>query len=83
MPNDPPGKLQRQPFVVECAPGKHAYCMCRHSRQFPYCDGTHRGTEISPIKVMIEEAKTVAWCACGDSANKPYCDGSHRSGSED
>ena len=74
---NPPGRLDERPFVVECEPGKYAYCTCQQSKAFPYCDGTHRGTDMQPIKVVLEEPQKVAWCACGASANKPYCDGSH------
>ena len=73
----PPGHLQDHPYVTQCEPGKYAYCQCRRSQTYPYCDGTHRGTEDLPIKVVFEEARTVSWCACGRSATKPYCDGSH------
>jgi CDGSH-type Zn-finger protein len=64
--------------VTVCKPGRYAYCVCQRSARFPYCDGTHRGTEHAPIKVQLDEEKQVAWCACGTSRNKPYCDGSHR-----
>ncbi|MCA8940930.1 MAG: CDGSH iron-sulfur domain-containing protein [Planctomycetes bacterium] len=74
---DPPGKPQRRPFVVECEPGKYAHCQCQQSSRYPYCDGSHRGTDKNPIKVVVEERKTIAWCACGNSGNMPYCDGTH------
>jgi len=73
----PPGRRQKGPFVVECEPGKYAWCQCGDSERYPYCDGTHRNTGITPIKVVIEASATVVWCACGASGNKPYCDGSH------
>lgn len=73
----PPGEVQPRPFVVDCEPGKYAYCACQRSGSFPYCDGTHRGSDTQPIKVIFDEPRTVAWCACARSANKPYCDGSH------
>lgn len=44
---------------------------------FPYCDGTHRGSDVTPIKLVLEQAQTVVWCACGTSRNLPFCDGSH------
>ena len=77
MTPEPPGHPQPGPFIAACEPGKYAYCMCGRSSRYPYCDGTHRGTDVHPIKVILEEAKTIAWCACGRSQNKPYCDGSH------
>ncbi|MCY2955747.1 MAG: CDGSH iron-sulfur domain-containing protein [Planctomycetota bacterium] len=77
MQSTPPGKPQKGPFVVECAPGKYAWCACSRSAAYPYCDGTHRGSSFAPCKVVLERACTVAWCACGASGTKPFCDGSH------
>lgn len=76
----PPGRLQLGPYVVRCPAGKYAYCRCQRSGRFPYCDGTHRGSEATPLKVVLERAVTVAWCCCGRSANLPFCDGSHTCG---
>lgn len=73
----PPGKPQKGPYVVDCEPGKYAWCACSRSATYPNCDGAHRGSGITPIKVVLERPCTVAWCACGASGNKPYCDGSH------
>ena len=73
----PPGRPRPGPWIVTCAAGKYAYCVCGGSARFPYCDGTHRGTDARPIKVVFDEPRTVAWCACGRSRDKPYCDGSH------
>ena len=84
MIGDPPGAPRAGPWVVRLGPGKHAYCMCKRSRRFPVCDGTHRtyrdaeGNVYGPVKIVLEEERTVSWCACGRSASRPYCDGSHR-----
>jgi CDGSH-type Zn-finger protein len=74
---EPPGKKQKGPFVDSCEAGKFAWCRCDQSARYPYCDGTHRGTEFTPLKVVLEKRCTVVWCACGASGNKPFCDGSH------
>ena len=77
LADDPPGKPQDHPFVTQCLAGKYAHCACGKSQSYPMCDGSHRGSDIQPTKVILEEDKTVAWCACGKTANAPYCDGSH------
>jgi len=73
----PPGRVQRGPFVDDCPPGKYAWCRCTRSSTYPYCDGTHRGTEITPLKIVFDKPTCAVWCACGQSDNKPFCDGSH------
>ena len=75
----PPGRRQKHPFVMRCGPGKHAWCRCGASARYPLCDGTHRGSAVTPLKIVLEEAKTVVWCACGKSGNAPFCDGTHSS----
>ncbi len=62
---------------MTCRPGKYAHCQCKRSATYPLCDGSHRGSEFAPIKVVFEETRQVAWCACGRSGNMPFCDGSH------
>jgi CDGSH-type Zn-finger protein len=73
----PPGRKQKGPFVQRCAAGKHAWCRCQQSAQYPLCDGSHRGSDQTPIKIVLEQDATVVWCACGLTQNAPHCDGSH------
>jgi CDGSH-type Zn-finger protein len=73
----PPGRKQLAPYIAHFAPGKYAYCTCGRSAHYPCCDGTHRGTEFRPIKIVLEGRAQMAWCACGRSRAQPYCDGSH------
>ncbi|MEC7583371.1 MAG: CDGSH iron-sulfur domain-containing protein [Planctomycetota bacterium] len=74
---EPPGRKLKGPFVAYCEPGKYAWCRCGKSARYPYCDGTHRDSDVTPVKVVVEEAKTLVWCACGATNNPPFCDGSH------
>lgn len=69
---------QKKSYAFEVEPGKYAWCACGQSKNQPYCDGSHKGSEFRPIVVEITEKKTVHWCGCKHSQNKPYCDGSHK-----
>ncbi|MDC0565021.1 glutamate synthase-related protein, partial [Amylibacter sp.] len=50
---------------------------CGKSQKQPFCDGSHIGTDISPMKFSVEEAGSIALCQCKASANAPFCDGAH------
>lgn len=68
---------QKAPFVQKTAPGTYWWCACGHSKGQPFCDGSHKGTSLTPQMVEIAEGKTVAWCGCKRSKNGAFCDGSH------
>jgi len=72
-----PKIVQKSPYVLEMEPGKYAWCACGLSEKQPFCDGTHKATDIKPIIEEITEKKKVAWCGCKQSGKKPMCDGSH------
>jgi CDGSH-type Zn-finger protein len=69
---------QKSPYPVEVEASKIYYwCACGRSAAQPFCDGSHKGTDFTPVKFAATESKTVYFCGCKHSANKPFCDGSH------
>jgi CDGSH-type Zn-finger protein len=68
---------QRRPIVGEYEAGTYWWCSCGHSQNQPFCDGSHKGTEFTPLKVDLTEKKRVAWCCCKYTKNQPFCDGIH------
>ena len=73
-----PKIAQKAPYVIDEKAGKKYWCACGESKNQPFCDGSHAGTEFTPVHVKIEEKKDVYWCMCKYSDNKPFCDGKHR-----
>lgn len=68
----------KTPAMVELVEGKtYFWCSCGQSKNQPFCDGSHKGTEFNPVKFTAEASKRVALCQCKTSANAPFCDGAH------
>ncbi len=72
-----PKVAQKSPYAVELAPGDYWWCACGQSKRQPFCDGSHKGSGIDPMKFTVTEAQRVWLCGCKRSAGKPFCDGSH------
>jgi len=76
---DQPHIAQTSPIVVTIKAGVvYWWCACGRSKTQPFCDGSHKGTVFSPIKVEPAADERVFFCACKHSAKKPYCDGTHK-----
>jgi len=75
---DEPKIVQKGPYVKETEPGQVAWCACGRSSNQPFCNGSHKETSFSPVRVTIEAKKTIAWCGCKHTKTPPYCDGSHK-----
>jgi CDGSH-type Zn-finger protein len=74
-----PKIAQKAPYVVELEAGKECYwCACGQSKNQPFCDGSHRGTDFSPTSFKVAESGTKYLCGCKSSKNPPFCDGTHR-----
>lgn len=66
------------PSKIELETGKdYFWCQCGRSKNQPFCDGSHAGTDITPLKFKAEKSGSAALCQCKSSANAPYCDGTH------
>ena len=67
----------RKPVILELESGTYYWCSCGQSQTQPFCNGSHKGTEFTPLAFEVVEKKQVALCNCKHSSNPPYCDGSH------
>ena len=70
--------FQKSPIVQPTEPGSYWWCACGRSQGQPFCDGSHKGTGLQPLKVEVAQPGKLAWCACKHSGAKPFCDGTHR-----
>jgi CDGSH iron-sulfur domain-containing protein 3 len=69
---------QRSPYAIELAAGDHWWCACGRSTTQPFCDGSHKGTGITPMKFSVDKTEKLWLCGCKGSGNKPFCDGAHK-----
>ncbi|MHB0990233.1 MAG: CDGSH iron-sulfur domain-containing protein [Burkholderiales bacterium] len=70
--------VQKSPFAVDLAPGEYYWCACGLSKKQPFCDGSHKGTGIEPVKLAITEQGKYYLCGCRASEKAPFCDGTHQ-----
>jgi len=69
---------QKAPYALELEAGTYYWCACGKSKTQPFCDGSHKGSEFTPIKFELTEKAKVWLCGCKLSEKKPYCDGTHK-----
>jgi CDGSH iron-sulfur domain-containing protein 3 len=76
---DSPLIPQRAPYGVPVEAGAtYWWCACGRSASQPFCDGSHKGSGLMPVKHVAERSETLWFCGCKRSATAPFCDGSHR-----
>lgn len=70
---------QKAPFKVDVEANKaYWWCVCGRSAAQPFCDGSHKGTTLAPMKWVAERAGPVWFCGCKRTGSAPTCDGSHK-----
>ena len=74
---DKPIIASKKPTVIVVEPGTYYWCSCGKSENQPYCDGSHKGTNFTPLKFEITEERRAALCNCKYTENAPFCDGKH------
>jgi CDGSH-type Zn-finger protein len=70
---------QRAPYGVDVEGGKeYWWCACGRSQKQPFCDGSHKGTGLTPMQYNPPASQKVWFCGCKNTASKPTCDGTHK-----
>lgn len=69
---------QNEPYEASVEAGRTYYwCACGRSANQPFCDGSHKDTDFTPVKYEAERSRTVYFCGCKQTGSVPLCDGSH------
>ncbi len=67
-----PVTAANRPSPMEVEKDKSYYwCAYRRSKSQPFCDGSHAGTDITPIKYVAEDDEAVYFCECKQSGSRP------------
>ena len=71
-------KAGSSPIGIVVEEGKsYFWCTCGKSSKQPFCDGSHKETEFTPLAYKAEESKKVFFCTCKQTDDQPLCDGCH------
>ena len=68
---------QKAPYIMTLDAGTYFWCACGRSKNQPFCDGSHKGTEFSPVEFTLEQPQLVMLCGCKHTKEPPFCDSSH------
>ena len=69
---------QAMPYPLPLNKGDTRYwCSCGRSASQPFCDGSHKGTDMTPVAYTASRDKIVFFCGCKQTGTAPLCDGSH------
>ncbi len=73
-----PRIAHRKGFYFEVKAGqRYLWCSCGQSANQPFCDGSHAGTEFSPVLFEAKADEDVIFCGCKHTGTRPFCDGAH------
>ncbi len=76
MPDPIIAKNAPTPVTLNAGEDYH-WCACGQSQNQPFCDGSHVGTEFTPLAFTADSDSEAYLCACKRTGNPPYCDGTH------
>lgn len=69
--------MTKSPITLDLEPRLYFWCACGRTATEPWCDGSHRGSDLRPVPLDLCERARVTLCRCRRTATPPRCDGSH------
>jgi mannose-6-phosphate isomerase-like protein (cupin superfamily)/CDGSH-type Zn-finger protein len=68
-----------KPCLVNLKAGRtYFWCSCGRSAKQPFCDGSHKGTDFSPVQFTAGvQDEELLLCGCKHTRDAPFCDGAH------
>lgn len=69
-----------EPYMLDLPAGDYLWCACGRSKTQPFCDNSHAGTGVKPVRFTVKARRgteTVWLCACKKTKDAPFCDGTH------
>jgi CDGSH-type Zn-finger protein len=76
----PDGDADKAAIEVAVESGKtYWWCACGLSKGQPFCDGSHKVTQLTPLKYKATETGTKLFCVCKRTTTPPFCDRTHAS----
>jgi len=77
--SDTPTIAGRAPMPITVEAGKSYYwCSCGKSASQPFCDGSHQGSNFTPLEYTAQKDGQVWFCTCKHTKHPPLCDGGHK-----
>lgn len=67
-----------EPALLALSGGQsYLWCSCGLSRRQPFCDGSHAGTGLRPLRFTPARNQIFWLCNCKYTRTPPYCDAAH------
>ena len=68
----------REPITVDVVEGEtYWWCRCGRSKDQPFCDESHQGTDFEPLEWTAKRLGKRQFCTCKRTKTPPFCDNSH------
>lgn len=75
MSTEKPNCIPAGPITVFVEADKtYWWCACGLSKNQPFCDGSHKGTDVIPQRYKPEQSGPTQLCVCKRTRTPPFCD---------